>query len=82
MELTVIWFSVSPSSNRIAALGIEKVIKLPFTVLCRACGNETVRADFVMACHACASTDLEVVHGTELILEKIEVEIDTPPQAP
>jgi len=66
----------------IAENAVLEIVKPPLTILCRACRNETIRADFVLACPACASTDLEVVHGTELILEKIEVEIDDPPPSP
>jgi hydrogenase nickel incorporation protein HypA/HybF len=60
----------------LAENAVLEVVIPPFTVLCRSCRIETVRSDFVLACPACASTDLEVVHGTELILEKIEVEVD------
>ena len=64
----------------IAEDAVLTMVKPPFTIRCRACGNETVRTDFVMACPACASTDLEIVHGMELVLEKIEMETDdTPP---
>jgi len=66
----------------IAENAVLTIVKPPFTVRCRACGNETVRDDFVMACPACESSDLEVLHGMELILEKIEMETDDPPQTP
>jgi hydrogenase nickel incorporation protein HypA/HybF len=66
----------------IAEDAVLTIVKPPFTIRCRACGSETVRTDFVLACTSCASTDLEIVHGTELILEKIEIEADDPPPAP
>jgi hydrogenase nickel incorporation protein HypA/HybF len=60
---------------------VLEIVKPPFTVRCRACSIETVRPDFVAACPACGSTDLEVVHGLELILERIEMDVDDVPQA-
>jgi len=66
----------------IAADAVLTMVKPPFTVRCRSCGNESVRDDFVQVCPACASTDLEIIHGLELILEKIEMETDEPPGAP
>jgi hydrogenase nickel incorporation protein HypA/HybF len=66
----------------IAGDAVLTIVKPPFTIRCRACGAETVRTDFVLACASCASTDLEIVHGTELVLEKIEIEADDPPPGP
>ena len=56
-----------------AALEVETV---PLGVRCRACGAESRKEDFVLACPSCASPDLEIVQGTEIVLEKIELEID------
>jgi hydrogenase nickel incorporation protein HypA/HybF len=47
----------------IAEDAVLTMVKPPFTIRCRACGVETVRPDFVQACPACASTDLEIIHG-------------------
>lgn len=63
----------------IAEDAVLTMVKPPFTIRCRACGHETVRTDFVMACTNCASVDLEIIHGMELILEKIEMETDDAP---
>jgi hydrogenase nickel incorporation protein HypA/HybF len=70
----------SYKKGTIAQDAVLTMDKPPFTIRCRACGNETVRSDFVMACTSCASTDLEITHGMELILERIEMETDDPPQ--
>jgi hydrogenase nickel incorporation protein HypA/HybF len=48
----------------------------PFKVRCRACGGVEAREDFVFSCPACGATDLEIVQGTELVLERIEAETD------
>jgi hydrogenase nickel incorporation protein HypA/HybF len=58
-----------------AVLEIEKV---PFKVRCKSCGAESERDDFQFACAACGSADLEVVQGTELVLERIEMDSDEP----
>jgi hydrogenase nickel incorporation protein HypA/HybF len=63
----------------IAEEAVLTMVKPPFTVRCRACGNESVREDFLPTCPACGANDPEVIHGLELILEKIEMETDDPP---
>ena len=56
-----------------AELGIEKV---PLTVQCLKCGYKTEKEDFVFICDKCGSPDLKTLSGTELLLEKMELEID------
>ncbi|MBN1939709.1 MAG: hydrogenase maturation nickel metallochaperone HypA [Candidatus Aminicenantes bacterium] len=63
----------------IAEDAVLAMVKPPFTVRCRACGNESVRDDFIPACPSCGAADSEIIHGLELILEKIEMETDDPP---
>lgn len=62
-----------------ATLEIEKV---PFKVRCKSCGAESERDDFQFACGACGSTELELVQGTELVLERIEMDSDEPENPP
>ena len=71
----------SYKKGTIAEDAVLTIVKPAFTIRCRACTAETVRNDFVMACTACGSSDLEIIHGMELVLEKIEMETDDPPQA-
>ena len=59
-----------------ATLEIEKV---PFKVRCKSCGADSERDDFRFTCGACGSTDLDLVQGMELVLERIEMEGDDPP---
>ncbi len=56
-----------------AELLIEKV---PLKVKCQKCGAEIVKDDFVFICEKCASRELKTLAGTELLLEKIEMEVD------
>lgn len=55
-----------------AEIMIEKV---PLKVRCEKCGAEIVKDDFVFICEQCDSRDLKTLAGTELLLEKIELEI-------
>jgi hydrogenase nickel incorporation protein HypA/HybF len=60
----------------IAEHAVLQIDLLPFRVRCRACGAETERDEFIFDCPSCRAVDLEILQGTELFLEKIEVEID------
>ncbi|MCK4646596.1 MAG: hydrogenase maturation nickel metallochaperone HypA [Candidatus Aminicenantes bacterium] len=55
-----------------ATLTIENVC---FKVQCQKCQAEIVKDDFVFICDTCGSTDLKTLSGTELLLEKIEMEL-------
>ena len=55
-----------------AELIIEEV---PLKVKCQKCGAEIVKDDFVFICEECASSELETLAGTELLMEKIEMEV-------
>jgi hydrogenase nickel incorporation protein HypA/HybF len=58
-----------------ARLEIEEV---SLKTHCRACGKETEITNYTFFCGSCGSPDLEILQGTELFLEKIELEIDEP----
>lgn len=55
-----------------AELFIEEV---PLKVKCLKCGTEIIKDDFVFICEECASSELKTLAGTELLLEKIELEL-------
>lgn len=55
-----------------AGLEIEEV---PLKVRCKTCGKTMIRDDFVFLCIGCGSQDLDTLTGTELFLEKMEMEI-------
>lgn len=57
---------------RDAELEIEEV---PLTIRCKKCGKTITKEDFVFICQHCGSQDLETLSGTELILEKMELDI-------
>jgi len=55
-----------------ARLEVEEV---PLRVKCRRCGTEITKDDFIFICSACGSRELKTLSGTELLLEKIEMEV-------
>jgi len=55
-----------------AELEIEEV---PLKVQCQKCGAEITKDDFIFICEKCASRELKTLSGTELLLEKIELEL-------
>ncbi len=61
--------------DTIAAASTLEIEVVPFRVKCRKCQTVSERDDFVFTCPACGSSDLETVDGTELVLEKIDLEI-------
>lgn len=57
---------------RDAQLEIENV---PLKIQCQKCERTMVLDDFVFICTVCGSQDLKTVSGTELFLEKMELEL-------
>jgi hydrogenase nickel incorporation protein HypA/HybF len=52
-----------------------KIEEVPLKIKCQQCGTEIVKDDFVFLCEKCASRELKTLAGTELLLEKIEMEV-------
>jgi hydrogenase nickel incorporation protein HypA/HybF len=52
-----------------------KIEEVPLRVKCRRCGAEIAKDDFIFVCSSCGSRQLETLSGTELLLEKIEMEV-------
>ncbi len=59
----------------IAREAILEIEEVPLRIRCRTCQAIAERDDFVFVCPACGSTVLETLEGTELLLEKIALEI-------
>jgi hydrogenase nickel incorporation protein HypA/HybF len=49
---------------------------VPLRVRCKACGMEKGVESYVFLCGDCRSPDLEILEGTDMILERIELETD------
>jgi hydrogenase nickel incorporation protein HypA/HybF len=52
-----------------------KIEEVPLIIECRSCGKTMKKDDFVFICTFCGSKELKTISGTELILEKMELEI-------
>lgn len=59
----------------IASKACLKIEEVPFKIKCLSCQQEMIKDDFVLICENCGSRQLKVLAGTELILEKIEMEV-------
>ncbi|MBN2199255.1 MAG: hydrogenase maturation nickel metallochaperone HypA [Candidatus Aminicenantes bacterium] len=51
-------------------------IAVPVKVRCRACGSEFEVDDYVFHCQFCGAADLEILSGTDLLVESIELETE------
>lgn len=67
-------FEIYRKDTIASSSGLEIEV-IPIKVKCRQCQTETSKDDFIFVCSACGSTDLEIVEGTELVLEKIDLEV-------
>jgi len=61
--------------DTIAAKSKLEIEEVPLKIRCQQCGTEMVKDDFVFICEKCDSRELKTLSGTELLLEKIEVEV-------
>ena len=58
------------------AEGARLVVEIPLLIRCRACETETTRDNPISACPACGSADFAIIQGTEVFLDKLELEVD------
>ena len=61
--------------DTIAAESKLEIEEVPLKIRCQRCGTEIVKDDIVFICEKCDSRELKTLSGTELLLEKIEVEV-------
>jgi len=73
-ELLTTAFDMYKKGTQAEEAALETV-EVPVRVRCRSCGAEFEVEDFVFHCSACQATDLEILSGTELVLDKFELEI-------
>jgi hydrogenase nickel incorporation protein HypA/HybF len=52
-----------------------ETVPVPLKVRCRSCGAEFEVEDFVFLCPSCGGPDLDILQGTELYVEKIDLEV-------
>jgi len=56
-----------------AKLEIEEV---PLVIQCKKCKTKVTKNDFVFICPRCGSRELKTLAGSELLLEKLELELE------
>ena len=61
--------------NTIAKEAKLEIEEVPLKIQCNACKKVMILNDFVFICLHCGSQDLETLTGTELLLEKMELEL-------
>jgi hydrogenase nickel incorporation protein HypA/HybF len=61
--------------DTIASESKLEIEEIPLKIRCQRCGTEIVKDDFVFICEKCDSRELKTLSGTELLLEKIEMEV-------
>lgn len=61
--------------DTLAAEAKLKIKKIPLKVQCQKCRFEMIKDDYVFICDKCGSRELKTLAGTELLLEKIEMEV-------
>ena len=52
-----------------------EILEVPFKIQCKTCKKTIVKDDFLFICPDCGSQDLKTLSGTELIMEKMELEL-------
>jgi len=62
------------SEGTIAQGAALSITRIKTTALCRECRNEFGVHEIEFRCPVCASTDIELLSGRELIIESIEVD--------
>jgi hydrogenase nickel incorporation protein HypA/HybF len=65
----------SYKQDTIAAESQLEIEEVALKMRCRECTAEIEKEDFVLVCPSCGSTDLEILEGMELLLDKIDLEI-------
>jgi len=59
----------------IAAEACMEIEEVPLKLRCRGCAAEIEKEDYVLVCPSCRSTDLEILEGMDLVLDKIDLEV-------
>jgi hydrogenase nickel incorporation protein HypA/HybF len=61
--------------DTIAAESELEIKILPLKVQCKDCKKVMAKDDFIFICDFCGSTNIQTLEGTEMILEKMDIEI-------
>lgn len=61
--------------DTIASEAELEITEVPLKVRCKDCHTIMIKDDFIFICDRCGSTNLETLEGTEMILEKMDIEV-------
>jgi len=61
--------------DTIASQARLEIEDIPLEIECLDCHQKMVKEDFVFLCERCGSRKLKTLKGTELLLERLEVEV-------
>jgi hydrogenase nickel incorporation protein HypA/HybF len=61
--------------DTIASEAELEIKKVPLKVQCKDCHKVMVKDDFIFICDHCGFTNLKTLEGTEMILEKMDIEV-------
>lgn len=59
----------------LAEEAILEIEETPLRIRCRSCGKASRIEDYAFCCPECSSREVSIIEGTELLLEKIDLEI-------
>ena len=61
--------------DTIASEAEIKIKTIPLKVQCKDCQKVMIKDDFIFICDICGSTNIQTLEGTDMILEKMDIEI-------
>jgi len=62
--------------DTIASRAVLHTEKVPLKTECEDCQAVTTKDDFIFLCSSCGSSRLKTLSGTELLLEKIDMDVE------
>ncbi len=62
--------------DTIAAEAEIEIETVPLRIHCRECGHTMETEDLVFSCSQCGSNQIETIAGTDMILQKMELEVN------
>ncbi len=73
-ELLMTAFDIYKKDTLASEAELE-IKEVPLKVQCKDCHTIMIKDDFIFICEHCGSTSIETLEGTEMILEKMDIEV-------
>ena len=61
--------------DTLAEEAVMEIVTVPLQIECLECGAKLTHDDFILSCTRCGSPRIKTLAGTEMFLEKIELEV-------